>query len=92
MLIVRWESSTYIKPYKQRRADEGGLDGQYTPTEITCSVFREGKGTGNIRSHLVLSSNVFKTNSLVYKTHRVFGPSGTTDMDIFESQIWKCLF
>lgn len=59
MLIVRWESSTYIKPYKQRRADEGGLDGQYTPAEITCIVFRKGKGTGSIRSQVVLSSSVF---------------------------------
>lgn len=70
MLIVRWESSTYIKPYKQRRADEGGLDGQYTPTEITCSVFRDGKSTGSIWSQVVLSSNILKTNSLAYKIHK----------------------
>lgn len=70
MLIVRWESSTYIKPYKQRRAGEGGLDGQYTPTEITCSVFRKGTGTGITRSQVVLSSDLFKTNSSAYKIHK----------------------
>lgn len=43
VLICEVKNSTYMKPYKRRRVNEGGLDRQYTPTEKTCSVFRQGK-------------------------------------------------